>query len=146
MEKKVLILVFSGFLFFAAAAPAAQMGLDGEDAYTEREYLRYQLELASRVLEDISDTFAEFSQTDIEANAALEKIDLLSHKYEREMSYVAREGQKLHALMRSLISQVEKYLIVFKNTDREDPEINARIIGVKSEINREMVRLHYIAE
>lgn len=144
--KKIILLVLVLLGIFSAAALAAQMGLGGGDTYTDQEYLRYQLELTGRVLEDISDIFAEFSQTDIEANAALEKIDLLSHKYEREMSYVTKEGQKLHALMKSLISQVEKYLIVFKNTDREDPEINARMIEVKREINQEMVRLHYMAE
>lgn len=143
MKRIFLIFVFLGSFSLVASA---QMGMGGTDAYTEQEYLQYQLELTNRVLEDISDIFAEFSQTDIEANAALEKIDLLSHKYEREMDFVTRDGEKLHALMRSLISQVEKYLIVFKNTDREDPEINVRIIELKNEINMEMVRLQYIAQ
>lgn len=114
--------------------------------YTEQEYITYQLEVSSRVLNEISDLFTTFSEADMEANKAMAKVDLISHEYQKAMNVIPKEGEKLHELMKSLLSHVEIYLNYFRNTNRENPEINFQIVEIKRKVNEEMIRLHYLAE
>jgi hypothetical protein len=122
-------------------------GLEAQDLYeeevplTESEIVAEQLKETTRVLDEVSEVFQRFSDGYMEANEALKRVDLLSHSYEKALKTVLPEGEALHGMMKAMFSQVEQYLVHFKNTDREDPVINIKIINIKREINQEMFRL-----
>jgi hypothetical protein len=124
----------------------AVVNFDSEGAYTPQEYLAYQLQVSTRVLDDISEIFTSFSEAEIEAGKAMDRIDLIAHEYEKALKDVTPEGEALHGLMRALLSHTENYLAYFKRFNREDPDINSRIVQIKREVNQEMVRLHYLAD
>ena len=124
----------------------AVVNFDSEGAYTPQEYLAHQLQVSTRVLDDISEIFTSFSEAEIEAGKAMDKIDLISHEYEKELKDVTPEGEALDGLMKALLSHTENYLAYFKRFNREDPDINSRIVQIKREVNQEMVRLHYLAD
>lgn len=159
--KNLLIKAGHCALFFAVIitvlyppAVRAQQGIystavvnfDSEGAYTPQEYLAYQLQVSTRVLEDISDIFTSFSDAEIEAGKAMDKVDLIAHEYEKELKDVTPEGEALDGLMKALLSHAENYLAYFKRFNRENPDINTRIIQIKREVNQEMVRLHYLVD
>lgn len=158
-NKLIKVALFRGFFtacFFTFLPPAvngqsgvystAVVNMDPEGGYTQQEFLSIQLQATSRALDDISEVFTSFSEADIEANRAMEKVDLIGHEYEKSLMDVPEEGQALHDLMKALLSHAENYLAYFKRFNRENPEINARIIQIKREVNQEMVRLHYLTE
>lgn len=147
--KKILSILFILTAFAGTAFADTGLDMSGDPAtggYTEEENIMYQLQTTSRVLEDVGGVFDRFSDGYIDANTCLSKIDLIIHEYEKALGSVSKEGKMLNDLMRSFFSQTENYFIWFKQTDKENPEVNARMVNTKREINREMIRLRYLVD
>lgn len=110
----------------------------------DKEILIHQIETTRSVSRYLSDLFQEFSDGYLEANHALEKLSLCSNDYNLAVSPVLPEGERLHSLMKKLLSHVENYFIHFKAVDRESGLINMKIARTRIEIARELSRFEYL--
>ncbi len=134
IARGLLILIVLAFLAGSLSA-IAQPGRDKEVAY--------QLEVAAEVTEYIDELFQKFSDGYIKANTALEKLSLWRNEYNKATEPTPESTQKLHELVNKLFSQIENYFIHYKNTDRENVNINSKIANISFEIYKETIKLQY---
>lgn len=113
-------------------------------ALTDANDILYQLDVYVQVSEYLDDVFREFSDGYVEADAALKRVNLLKHEYNKLVDPVPEEAEKLNQLVNKLLSRVENYFIYYKRANREDPEINIKMAQAKFELAQEAEKLQYM--
>lgn len=105
--------------------------------------IQHQLKIYGEVTEYLDEVFQEFSEGYMDADTALGKINLLKHEYDKITQPVPKEAEKLHQLVKNLLSQIENYFIYYKKANRENPGINLKVARAKFEASREAERLRF---
>ena len=113
----------------------------------DQRAIRYQIELSTRMTEQLRYIFEEFRNSYYDYVAPLDKMNLMIHEYSKALYQmpvpIPEDGEKLHHLTKLLLSRIEKYFAYVKLTGRENPEISSQIYQSMFEISRERERLAY---
>ncbi len=142
MRRSVIILLL---LFFAsmpvAGQPTSQLAGQTSINMSETGDIAHQLELYQQTTKYLDEIFQQFSEGYLFADPALKKVSVLKHEYEKQSQPVPPETQRLHELMKQLLSQVENYFIYHKKILRENPELNLKIAKTTYELSMEADKL-----
>ena len=137
MIIKKVIIVLVVVTFTSVLSGGAQ------DNIPDIEGIQHQLEIYNEVAGYLDEVFREFSEGYLGAGAALKKINVLKHEYDKIVKPVPEEAERLRRLVMDLLSQVENYFIYFKRANRENPDINIKVARARFAASMEAERLQY---
>ncbi|MBF0494665.1 MAG: hypothetical protein HQL28_06000 [Candidatus Omnitrophica bacterium] len=138
--KKACCIIFSVFFMVVELSLSSAFASPPAD----QSNLAYQVDISMQVTQLIGDLFQNFSDGYVEADEALEKLNLYEHDYGREMFPPAKELKKLDELIKKLFSAIENYFIFYKEHGRENPEIDMKIVNIRNEIAVEASNFQYL--
>ncbi|MDD5634315.1 MAG: hypothetical protein PHW46_03465 [Candidatus Omnitrophica bacterium] len=146
------ILVVAAHSQVFAAQPAVQLDFNQTLSPEElnRRAIQYQIEISSKVADQLRLIFTDFNNSFIDYEPALKKMHLLTYEYERAMKEmpvaIPPDGQKLHQLTLSLLSKIEQYFVFYKMAGMGNPDVNIQITRVLYDITaeREMLIQKYL--
>ncbi|MDP8299452.1 MAG: hypothetical protein P9L88_06075 [Candidatus Tantalella remota] len=141
----------AAFLFVSIAlAPAAVLAqgppaLQSADSQkTDIEAIWHILAVNQELMTYLDDVYKQFGDGYLLPGEAQKKINLMTHEYNKLVSPVPQDAQKLYKLTVKLMSRMEHYFIFFKKIFREHPDIAAKIIQARYEVSWEMEKLRSI--
>jgi len=139
-----MLVCTSAFLSEAQSATA----IDMDPEQMEREVILYQVELVEHTTDELERIYAQFTDTFMDYEPALERINILINNYHKVMNRlpvpVPEEGKKIDELMKKLLSKMENYYLHCKQTGRQNPYINFQIHHAIAEISQERSRLIFL--
>lgn len=137
MRTRILTIIVAVCLFSGAAFSLTMNE-------SNKEILAYQIDVSRKLMEYIAEMFDTFGEGDMEASQALEKLSLWKNEYDKAVYPVLEEGVKLDELMEKFFSQIENYFIFYKRANRENTDINIKMVETRNELTREAARLSFM--